>query len=116
VEEICDHIVLVNKGNKILDGAVSEIKQRFKKNIFEIEFDEALVAEHTATHLFNIESFNEKKLTIRINNDFSKNQILSYFIDKNANIASFNEMLPSLNDIFIELVQGTPETRQFQQA
>jgi len=116
VEEICDHIVLVNKGNKILDGAVGEIKQRFKKNIFEIEFDQALVAEHTATHLFNIESFNEKKLTIRINNDFSKNQILSYFIDKNANIASFNEMLPSLNDIFIELVQGTPETRQFQQA
>ena len=39
VEEICDHIVLVNKGNKILDGAVSEIKQRFKKNIFEIFFN-----------------------------------------------------------------------------
>jgi ABC-2 type transport system ATP-binding protein len=116
VEEICDHIVLVNKGNKILDGGVGEIKQQFKKNIFEIEFDQALFAENTATHLFNVESFNDKKLKIKINSEFSNNQVLSYFIDKNLHITSFNEILPSLNDIFIELVQGTPEARQFQQA
>jgi ABC-2 type transport system ATP-binding protein len=111
VEEICDHIVLVNKGNKILDGGVGAIKQQFKKNIFEIEFEQSLLAEHTATHLLN-----GKKLKIRINNEHSNNEILSYFINKNANITSFNEILPSLNDIFIELVQGTPETRQFQSA
>lgn len=116
VEEICDHIVLVNKGNKILDGGVGAIKQQFKKNIFEIEFEQSLLAEHTATHLFHVESLNGKKLKIRINNEHSNNEVLSYFINKNANITSFNEILPSLNDIFIELVQGTPETRQFQSA
>jgi ABC-2 type transport system ATP-binding protein len=36
VEEICDHIVLVNKGKKILDGTVSEIKNRFKENIYRL--------------------------------------------------------------------------------
>lgn len=116
VEEICDHIVLVNKGNKILDGGVGAIKQQFKKNIFEIEFEQSLLAEHTATHLFRVESLNGKKLKIRINNEHSNNEVLSYLINKNANITSFNEILPSLNDIFIELVQGTPETRQFQSA
>ena len=116
VEEICDHIVLVNKGKKILDGGVENIKQQFKKNIFEIEFDNTLLAEHIATHLFNVESVEEKKLTLRINDQFTNNQILSYFIERNLGVRSFNEILPSLNDIFIELVQGTPGSRQFQQA
>jgi ABC-2 type transport system ATP-binding protein len=116
VEEICDHIVLVNKGKKILDGGVENIKQQFKKNIFEIEFDNTVLAEHTATHLFNVESVEEKKLTLRINDQFTNNQILSYFIERNLGVRSFNEILPSLNDIFIELVQGTPGSRQFQQA
>src|SRR5438309_843556 len=39
VEEICDHIVLVNRGQKILDGTVYGIKQRFKQNLFRIGFD-----------------------------------------------------------------------------
>src|SRR4029078_2293060 len=39
VEEICDHIVLVNKGQKILDGTVQKIKQDFKENIFSIGVD-----------------------------------------------------------------------------
>ena len=116
VEEICDHIVLVNKGKKILDGGVENIKQQFKKNIFEIEFDNIVLAEHTATHLFNVESVEEKKLTLRINDQFTNNQILSYFIERNLGVRSFNEILPSLNDIFIELVQGTPGSRQFQQS
>ncbi|MEJ7672289.1 MAG: hypothetical protein WKF59_06170 [Chitinophagaceae bacterium] len=40
VEEICDHIVLVNKGEKILDGTVNQIKQDFKENLFRIGFEE----------------------------------------------------------------------------
>ena len=116
VEEICDHIVLVNKGKKILDGGVAEIKQQFKKNIFEIEFDNPFLPEHTATHLFSVQTIENNLLKLKINEAFNNNQVLSYFIEKNLNIRSFNEELPSLNDIFIELVQGTPESRQFQKA
>lgn len=116
VEEICDHIVLVNKGNKILDGGVHEIKQKFKKNIFEIEFNIPITPDHTTTTLFSVVSCIEKKLKIKIENAYTNNQVLSHFIEKNIHISSFNEILPSLNDIFIQLVQGTPESRQFQQA
>ena len=114
VEEICDHIVLVNKGGKILDGTVGKIKQDFKENIFELGFDQALLAEHTAIHLFDVKESHENKLRIRINDGFSNNDVIQFFINKGLNIRSFNEVLPSLNDIFIRLIQGTPEARQFQ--
>ncbi|MCP2871877.1 hypothetical protein NK909_25065, partial [Salmonella enterica subsp. enterica serovar Typhimurium] len=39
VEEICDHIILMNKGQKILDGTVKEVKQQFKENLFTIGFE-----------------------------------------------------------------------------
>jgi ABC-2 type transport system ATP-binding protein len=114
VEEICDHIILVNKGEKILDGTVEKIKQDFKENIFEVEFDQKILPEHTAIHLFDLINAKEKSVTIRKNADFSNNDIISYFIHKGLNIHSFNETLPSINDIFIKLVQGSPEARQFQ--
>ena len=114
VEEICDHIILMNKGEKILDGTVSKIKQDFKENIFEVSFDEHLLAEHTAIHLFDLIKANEKSLVLKKNEDFSNNDIIQFFIHKGLNIRSFNEKLPTLNDIFIKLIQGTPEARQFQ--
>jgi ABC-2 type transport system ATP-binding protein len=56
----------------------------------------------------------QNKLRIRINDGFSNNDVIQFFINKGLNIRSFNEVLPSLNDIFIRLIQGTPEARQFQ--
>ena len=114
VEEICDQIILVNKGTKILDGTVSQVKQDFKENIFEIGFDQSVLPEHTAIHLFNLKSAEDKKLRIQINEGFTNNDVLQFFIQQGLNIRSFHEVLPSLNDIFIKLVQGTPEARQFQ--
>jgi ABC-2 type transport system ATP-binding protein len=114
VEEICDHIILVNKGEKILDGTVEKIKQDFKEHIFEVSFDQPVLAEHTAIHLFELIKTKGNKVIIKKNLDFSNNDIIQFFMHKGLNIQSFNEMLPSLNDIFIRLVQGTPETRQFQ--
>ncbi len=114
VEEICDHIILVNKGHKILDGTVQNIKQDFKENLFEIGFDQQILPEHTAIHLFDVIEKQEKSLSIKLNEGFSNNDVIQFFINKGLNIRSFNEVLPSLNDIFIRLVQGTPEARQFQ--
>jgi ABC-2 type transport system ATP-binding protein len=104
----------VNKGQKILDGTVGQIKQDFKENLFEIGFDQQILPEHTAVHLFNVIEKNEKQLSIKLNEGFSNNDVIQFFINKGLNIRSFNEVLPSLNDIFISLVQGTPEARQFQ--
>ena len=113
VEEICNHIVLVNKGKKILDGTVKEVKQQFKENLFRISFDGMPL--NTNNDTFTIVRQNDDySLIVKINEGYTPNDILKYFLHSNANIYSFNELLPSLNDIFIQLVEGTPTARQFQ--
>jgi ABC-2 type transport system ATP-binding protein len=113
VEEICDQIILVNKGQKILDGTVKEIKQRFKENLFGISFDTMPL--NTNNDAFTIVRQNEDySLVVKINEGHTPNDVLRYFLQSNANIYSFHEILPSLNEIFIHLVEGTPATRQFQ--
>ena len=112
VEEICDQIVLVNKGKKILDGGVQEVKQQFKENLFSIGFDQ--LPDTGNTTVFDVAGVQKQSLIVRINDGYTSNDVLQYFIGQNSNILSFREMLPSLNDIFIKLVEGTPLTRQFQ--
>ena len=114
VEEICDHIVLVNKGKKILDGSVQKVKNDFKENLFKIRFANRLMPEHLAIHLFEVIKTGEQELVLRKDAAYSNNDILQYFISKGLAVESFNEILPSLNYIFIKLVEGTPTARQFQ--
>ena len=114
VEEICDHIVLVNKGKKVLDGSVKQIKQKFKENLFRITFDEKVIPEHLAIHLFEVIGKMENELVLKKTEGFSSNDIISYFIHKGLTINSFNEILPSLNEIFIRQVEGTSMARQFE--
>ena len=112
VEEICDHIVLVNKGKKILDGTVTEIKNQFKENIFQVGAQTN--AHNLMTYIFEVKKYQPEKLLIKLQHESTTNDVLKFFIDQNIAIHSFNEVLPSLNDIFIKLVEGTPEARQFQ--
>jgi len=114
VEEICDHIILMNKGKKILDGSVQKVKNDFKENLFKVHFANKVMPEHLAIHLFEVMKASEKELVIRRDPAYSNNDVLQYFISKGLAIDSFNEILPSLNDIFIKLVEDTPSTRQFQ--
>lgn len=113
VEEICDHIALVNKGQKILDGTVKSIKQQFKQNLFRISFENLPTTNHNRAFEIVKES-NDASLIVKINENYSPNDVLRYYLEDNTAITSFNEILPSLNDIFIQLVEGTPSTRQFQ--
>ena len=112
VEEICDQIVLVNKGQKILDGGVKEIKQQFKENIFNLEIsnDDAQF-EHPS---FSIVQKNETELIVKILQGYTANDVLMHFINQQKQIVAFHEILPSLNEIFIHLIEGTPTARQFQ--
>ncbi|HEY0067804.1 MAG TPA: ATP-binding cassette domain-containing protein [Flavisolibacter sp.] len=113
VEEICDHIVLVNKGNKILDGTVRNVKQQFKENLFRIGFDS--MPPNTHSDAFDIVRQNEDySLVVKIHEGSKPNDVLRYFLQQDRNITMFHEILPSLNEIFIRLVEGTPAARQFQ--
>lgn len=113
VEEICDHIVLVNLGKKILDGTVQQVKQDFKENKFNIRLDEN--AGMIDSNAFEIIGSNENNYTVKIKDGHKSNDVLKYFIEQNINVEAFNEILPSLNEIFIKLVADTHAvTRTFQ--
>jgi len=112
VEEICNHIVLVNKGKKILDGTVDEVKQDFKENLFGIQLE--TVPEAINSSAFHVTAINKKKIIVKINEGYKPNDVLGHFINNGSSVVSFQEMLPSLNDIFIKLVEGTPAARQFE--
>ena len=127
VEEICDHIILMNKGQKILDGSVEGVKQQFKENLFAIGLETAAAATDatdatdatavgaaTDAAAFEIVGQKNGKLIVKIREGYKPNDVLRYFIEQESGIMSFTEILPSLNDIFIRLVEGTPLARQFQ--
>lgn len=112
VEEICDHIVLVNKGKKILDGSVSQIKNQFKENVYRLGATTA--AHNLMTYIFEVIKHQPDELLLKLLHDSTPNDVLKFFISQDIPIQSFNEVLPTLNEIFIQLVEGTPDARQFQ--
>jgi ABC-2 type transport system ATP-binding protein len=132
VEEICDHIILVNKGSKILDGTVAGVKQQFKENLFSIGLEkgrdqeepampgkDGLLSTETSPMTYSCPAFeitgrNEDRLIVKIRDGYRPNDVLAYFIGRQTGITAFTEILPSLNDIFIRLVEGTPLSRRFQ--
>ncbi|MCW3088041.1 MAG: transporter ATP-binding protein [Sediminibacterium sp.] len=113
VEEICDHIVLMNLGRKVLDGTVTDVKQQFKENKFSIRLAE--VPGTLDAPSFEITNQKANALTVKIRDGYRSNDVLQYLLHQNLTIESFNEILPSLNEIFINLVEGTRATaRAFQ--
>lgn len=111
VEEICSHIVLVNQGKKILDGTVSDIRKQFKENIYRL--GAKTDAHHLMTYIFEVIDHSSEELLLKLQHDSTPNDVLKFFINQDVSIRSFNEVLPSLNDIFIRLVNDTPQARQF---
>jgi ABC-2 type transport system ATP-binding protein len=112
VEEICNHIILINKGQKILDGAIPDVKQDFKENLFRITARP--LPENLSNDFFDLLSKHDQTLTLRIKEGHTPNEVLEYFINRQSSISVFTELLPSLNEIFIKLVEGTSVSRQFQ--
>ncbi len=114
VEEICDKIVLVNKGKKILDGSVKQVKIDNKENIFKVGFN--ALPPRFENNIFEIVSSKDNYLVVKIKDGYAPSDVLQQFLTHKASIISFNEILPSLNDIFIKKVEDTRLARQFENA
>lgn len=112
VEEICDKIILVHQGKKILDGSVKEIKEGFKENVFQLCMAAPSPIHNTAQ--FEVIRQHETNLLLRIPQGVTNNQVLEHVMQQGVQIVSFQEVLPTLNDIFIRLVEGSTATRSFQ--
>ncbi len=109
VELICKKIVLINKGKNVLEGEVHEIKQKFKEHLFQIDYkgnlSEELMYNVPTNDHFSILKNEDNRLIIKVERDELSNQILNYLMQNGVYINSFNEILPSLNEIFIKQVQ-----------
>lgn len=110
VEEICDQIILVNQGKKILDGSVKQVKQDFKENIFSITLDRAPEQLPQGIDVLKRE---ESNIVFHLREGERSNNVLQFFMSQGYTIQAFEEILPSLNDIFIRLVQDTSAARAF---
>ena len=111
VEEICDHITLINKSKNILSGAVDEVRRRHGANIFDIEFlgDSAALCstvEGVVSVLDSEEGFRgHHSMKIHIPQDVAVRDVISR-INDTVEIRSFSEIIPSMNDIFLKAVAG----------
>ena len=112
VEQMCDHIALIHKSNKILDGKLIDIKKSYRSNTFEV----GLITENKTQVISQLEekfdlepahfkSINDTlKYTIKLPQNTSSNDLVSYLTSK-GELNHFVEVIPSANDIFIETIQ-----------
>ncbi|WP_242203627.1 ABC transporter ATP-binding protein [Aestuariivivens insulae] len=113
VEELCDDIALINKSNKILDGKLLDVKRQYKINTYEvgIKTNNKLVLQNELTEKFEIAPANfktlddELKLNIKLPQGEDPNHLLSYLTTK-GEVSHFVELIPSVNDIFIQTVKN----------
>ncbi len=109
VEEICDHIALINKSKKILDGQVKEIKDAYRSNSYEIIFEGNMIAFSNALWTgFEILSSKNEKGRVHVSlkgtdNRMSVNSLIGALVNE-VKIISVHEITPSMNDIFIQKV------------
>ena len=113
VEELCDHIALIHQSKKILDGNLIDIKRKHKTNTFEVGLSssnlrdlESQISERFVTSPAEFKSLEDDlKLNIKLGASDTSNDLLT-FLNANAYINHFVEVIPNANDIFIQTVKN----------
>ncbi len=104
VEEMCDQIVLINKGKNVLHGLVQDIRMNFRENLFEAGLDRNYNSE--LDNQYEIISGKNNPILVKLKSDQNSNQFLTDLMAKNYIIQSYREVLPTFNDIFIKTVNA----------
>lgn len=103
VDQICDEIGLINKGHLILHGDVTELKNRFKQSIFEVKFAES--KDNVDVSGLEIVEQNASRMVLKAN-EKSNAELLRMLLDRGLQITSFQEILPTVQQIFIQQVNS----------
>ena len=111
VEELCDNIALMNKSNKILEGNLLDIKRKYKQNTFEVGLlcEDKNALKEKLKEKYSIEKANfksledELKLNIKLKETQSQKELVQ-FLNDNASLSHFVELIPSVHDIFVETI------------
>ena len=112
VEEICDHITLINRSHNILSGRVDDIRRRHGANIFEVAYrgEESALRQALADRCEILEGAAEESLyrtlKLHVKHDDEVRGVIAA-VNEAVELRSFREIIPSMNDIFIRAVNGT---------
>ncbi|MGV0924395.1 ABC transporter ATP-binding protein [Empedobacter tilapiae] len=109
VEEMCDHVALINQSNKVLDGTIEEVRNQFKTGKFAIQLDEIPVdnLQNLANEfdISDIRNFNQRtEFNLLYNKETPTNEILQKLMQV-GQVHQFKEIIPSMNDVFLEAVK-----------
>lgn len=109
VEEMCDYIALINKSKKVIDGKLSKIKQQFKANEFKVSLqggNNTLLLQNLQSH-YSVQQIKEQgenlSFIINLKQEKNPNQLINY-LNSNAQLTHFTEIIPNANDIFLKAV------------
>lgn len=102
VEELCDDIALINSGQCIVEGSVNEIKNNFKEYIFEVRFEGTL---HNEIQHFETLMIESGYGIFKAKNKENTHKLIKQLVEQ-VNVTSFNEKLPTINDVFIQSVNN----------
>ncbi len=109
VEQLCDHIALIDKSKKILDGPTNQIREKYKSNIYDISYRGVFDIEtHDIARKYNIlkheQNGNGNRLSIQYPEGTNSRELIKDLVD-HVEIISFNEVIPSMNEVFIKVVK-----------
>ena len=113
VEEMCDHIALIDKSNKILDGKLIDIKRAYKSNTYKVgivpnnpdTIQEILKEKFDSVPIYFKSINDEKQYKIKLPKASSKNDLVNHLTSL-GQLSHFEEVIPSVSDIFIETIQN----------
>ena len=107
VEELCDNITLIDKAKTILEGSVHEIRSKWAANEYDLVFDGDVKIQGNGHYNILKQQANNNKSIFRLKttSDITTNEILQSLM-RSGNIISFNPALPSMNEIFIRVVEA----------
>ena len=102
VEELCKYIVLIDQGRNILQGKVRDIRREFVENRYRLTFHEALPA--AVAERYELLNPTPSTVDIQLPPEQDGNDLLRNLLNLGVRIQGFQELLPSLNEIFIKRV------------
>ena len=102
VEEICDHIALINKAQTILEGPIQKIKKQFANNSYEVITTDEVLSEN---NFFSIINQKETKYSLLLKEGKTQQEALQNIIQQ-TEIISFRKEIPSMEEIFIKAINN----------
>lgn len=108
VEQLCDHIALINRSKKVLEGSVKQIRNQFKPNIFDLSYTGPALQLSSDFEVIDTRTFdqNRKTSSVRLKEGVTPNRLLADVLGQ-VEVHAFSEHLPGMQEIFIRVVSGT---------